>query len=173
LHWRLPNSARNLAEAEFGRIWEKWPNFEFAEAKAEIRCNPSRHVISKSEDGSVDCNIWLQRKCTGLSHIQFSKFNSANVLFNHRIVSVVARTELMTSWLKNDPSLSTVSRKLLETMPMLLPMQYLCSWCGWRSCHGRLEQWLEHHNRCANGRRCEVDAVCSQTARPYKLYCPW
>jgi len=40
LHWRLPNSAGNLAEAEFGRIWEKWPNFEFAEAEAEIRCNP-------------------------------------------------------------------------------------------------------------------------------------
>jgi len=39
LHWRLPNSARNLAEAEFGRIWEKWPNFGFAEA--EIRCNPT------------------------------------------------------------------------------------------------------------------------------------
>jgi len=41
LHGRLPNSARNLAEAEFGRIWEKWPNFEFAEA--EIRCNPSNY----------------------------------------------------------------------------------------------------------------------------------
>jgi len=40
LHWRLPNSARNLAEAEFGRIWGKWPNFGLAEAEAEIRCNP-------------------------------------------------------------------------------------------------------------------------------------
>jgi len=31
-----------LAFAKFGqsRIWEKWPNFEFAEAEAEIRCNP-------------------------------------------------------------------------------------------------------------------------------------
>jgi len=41
LHWHLPNSARNLSEAEFGRIWEKWPNFEFAEA--EIRCNPKNY----------------------------------------------------------------------------------------------------------------------------------
>jgi len=53
LHWRLSNSARNLAEAEFGRIWEKWPNFGFAEAEAEIRCNPNmlritRDVISTS-----------------------------------------------------------------------------------------------------------------------------
>jgi len=46
LHWRLPNSARNLAEAEFGRIWEKWPNFEFAEAEAEIRCNPSCGLLN-------------------------------------------------------------------------------------------------------------------------------
>jgi len=30
-----------LAEAEFGRMWEKWPNFGFAEAEAEIRCNPT------------------------------------------------------------------------------------------------------------------------------------
>jgi len=30
-----------LAEAEFGRIWEKWPNFGLAEAEAEIRCNPN------------------------------------------------------------------------------------------------------------------------------------
>jgi len=44
LHWHLPNSARNLAEAEFGRIWEKWPNLEFAEAEAEIRCNPTSHA---------------------------------------------------------------------------------------------------------------------------------
>jgi len=44
LHWRLPNSARNLAEAEFGRIWEKWPNFEFAEA--EIRCNPKSQGLT-------------------------------------------------------------------------------------------------------------------------------
>jgi len=38
-----------LAEAEFGRIWEKWPNFEFAEAEAEaeIRCNPSENVLYK------------------------------------------------------------------------------------------------------------------------------
>jgi len=31
-----------LAEAEFGRIWEKWPNFGFAEA--EIWCNPNCNV---------------------------------------------------------------------------------------------------------------------------------
>jgi len=36
-----------LASAKFGqkfgrsRIWEKWPNFGFAEAEAEIRCNPN------------------------------------------------------------------------------------------------------------------------------------
>jgi len=35
-----------LAEAEFGRIWEKWPNFGFAEAKAKIRCNPNYIVLA-------------------------------------------------------------------------------------------------------------------------------
>jgi len=35
------NLARNLAGAEFGRIWEKWPDFGFAEA--EIRCNLTIH----------------------------------------------------------------------------------------------------------------------------------
>jgi len=39
MHWHLPNPARNLAGAEFGRNWEKWPDFGFAEA--EIRCNPT------------------------------------------------------------------------------------------------------------------------------------
>ena len=47
MHWRLPNSARNLAEAEFGRTWEKWPNFGFAEAEAEIRCNPTMDGLYK------------------------------------------------------------------------------------------------------------------------------
>ena len=42
MHWRLPN----LAEAEFGRIWEKWPNFGLAEA--EIRCNPSYWDVTQT-----------------------------------------------------------------------------------------------------------------------------
>jgi len=45
-----------LAEAEFGRIWEKWPNFGFAEAEAEIRCNPNKN---KQQLGST-----LQNKKT-------------------------------------------------------------------------------------------------------------
>jgi len=52
LHWRLPNSARNLAEAEFGRMWEKWPNFGFAEAEAKIRCNSSVKKHQRWEDKS-------------------------------------------------------------------------------------------------------------------------
>ena len=63
MHWRLPNSARNLAAAEFGRIWEKWPNFGLAEAEAEIQCNPTHdqyhtnvneHLLLAPSDG---CNI--------------------------------------------------------------------------------------------------------------------
>ena len=50
----MPNSATNLAEAEFGRIWEKWSNFEFAEAEAEIRCNPN-HAISLTDHNMVFC----------------------------------------------------------------------------------------------------------------------
>ena len=37
----MPNPARNLAEAGFGRIWEKWPDIGFAGAGGKIRCNPS------------------------------------------------------------------------------------------------------------------------------------
>jgi len=69
LHWRLPNSARNLAEAEFGRIWEKWPNFEFAEAEAEIRCNPNNgssllvtfNIMGKFLEASCCCDCSLER----------------------------------------------------------------------------------------------------------------
>jgi len=46
-----PNSARNLAEAEFGRILEKWPNFEFAEA--EIRCNPTSEYSCFLSPGNI------------------------------------------------------------------------------------------------------------------------
>jgi len=44
LHWHLPNLAINLAEAEFDQIWEKWPNFGFAEA--EIWCNPTPDIVN-------------------------------------------------------------------------------------------------------------------------------
>jgi len=44
-----------LAEAEFGRIWEKWPNFGFAEAEAKIRCNPSDDNILISRLQFVVC----------------------------------------------------------------------------------------------------------------------
>jgi len=56
LHWHLPNSARNLAETKFGRIWEKWPNLEFAEAEAEIRYNPKVSTYLLSNKG-----FWVTR----------------------------------------------------------------------------------------------------------------
>jgi len=38
-----PNPDRNLAAAEFGRIWGKWPDFGFT--GAEIWCDPRIHVV--------------------------------------------------------------------------------------------------------------------------------
>jgi len=53
LHWCLPNPARNLDGAGLGQIWEKWPDFGFAGAGAEIRCNPTKfsvhHPVVKRE----------------------------------------------------------------------------------------------------------------------------
>jgi len=49
LHWRLPNSAKFDQKFVRSRIWEKWPNFIFAEA--EIQCNPRDD--GKCPDGST------------------------------------------------------------------------------------------------------------------------
>jgi len=44
-----------LAGAGFGRVWEKWPDFGFAGAGAEIRCNPkvNKQVNKKISKGAL------------------------------------------------------------------------------------------------------------------------
>jgi len=53
----ITNNPGNLSGAEFGQIWEKWPDYGFAEV--EIRCNPNLHEYHCLRNSTLGLKVSL------------------------------------------------------------------------------------------------------------------